>query len=51
MAHYYSLQLLCFVVPLASLTVYYPLAFLDEVQCEVSEPVLLPGYRDTMTDL
>jgi hypothetical protein len=48
MAHYYSLQLLCFVVIFAGLTVYYPLTFFDEIQCEVGEPILLPGYPDTV---
>ena len=48
MTYYYSLQLLCFVVPLAGLAVYYPVTLLDEIQCEVSESVLLPRYRDTL---
>jgi len=47
MAHYYSLQLLCFVVIFAGLTVYYPLTMFDEIQGEVSEPILLLGYPDT----
>jgi|OpeIllAssembly_1097287.scaffolds.fasta_scaffold164831_2 hypothetical protein len=45
---YYSLQVLPFVVPLAGLAVYHPLTLFDEIQGEVSEPILLQGYRDTM---
>ena len=48
MTYYYSLHLPCFVVPIARLAVYYPLTLLDEIQCEVSVPILLPGHRDTM---
>ena len=48
MAHYYSLQILCFVTPFAGLAVYYFLTLFDEIQCEVGEPRLLRGYSDTM---